>query len=709
MTLAGTFSAVALVCYAALMHITVRHDIRNRTNRAFVVYLASMTFWQFTALMVSLSKDDYWALFWYRLMTPGIVGPFIFFLLFTMVFLGVGERRPWSYAGYIIFAGLLGSSATGLVIRDVTKPAFTDIYIPTLGPLVPLITVTTVVFLGYGVYSLIQGFRRSTSNLHRNRIKYLLLAAAVITLGSFSNLTEVLQGYGIDVAANVVSAFLIAYVILRHQLLDIVVVIRKGLLYSFLAAIVGTAYFLIIFLTTQVFHAFAGPQMVIISVVVAILAAVAAEPLRDRAQYWIDRLFFRERYDSNVMLQRLSRSAAAVLDLDELTDMILDEVSETVHISRAAFFIKDEQSGSFRLMAQRGLVVRDSLILSRDHPVIDWLSSHDAVLTSQELQLLPQFKALWGREWEDLRRMEADLFLPLTARGELVGVFTVGPKLSEESHSHDDQITLATLANQVAMAIDNARLFEEARRRANELAAAVERLQELDRLKSEFMQNASHELRTPLALVMGYAEMLDSGELGEMPAVQQEAIGVIARRAQMMRDLVQDMLLILEVEATPPKAESVQLDELAQTVTVEFQVAASQAGLTLQADIPPRLPPVVGTPTYLRRVLDNLIGNAVKYTPEGGRITVRLRRNGEQVALNVSDTGIGIPEDQLDRIFDRFYQVDGSATRAYSGVGLGLALVKQMAEAYGGHVRVESNQGEGSSFTVSLPVADGAA
>jgi signal transduction histidine kinase len=119
-------------------------------------------------------------------------------------------------------------------------------------------------------------------------------------------------------------------------------------------------------------------------------------------------------------------------------------------------------------------------------------------------------------------------------------------------------------------------------------------------------------------------------------------------------------------------------------------------------------PPVLGDVTHLRRVLDNLLGNALKFTPAGGRITVRLRQEGQNLVLEVADTGLGIPEDQLERIFERFYQVDGSMSRRFGGAGLGLALVKEIAEAHGGSVSVHSQPGEGSTFRVTLPVrADG--
>jgi signal transduction histidine kinase len=232
----------------------------------------------------------------------------------------------------------------------------------------------------------------------------------------------------------------------------------------------------------------------------------------------------------------------------------------------------------------------------------------------------------------------------------------------------------------------------------------LDQLEELDRLKDEFIQNVSHELRSPLALIRGYAEVLQKGQLGDLSLDQKRPVDIIVRRACMLGDLVEDITLILEAEAGRPDPEPVQLEALARVAAEDFQIVAADARVTLRTEIPDQLPPVLHNTTYLRRVMDNLLGNAVKFTSEGGEIAIELSQQGDQLVLEVSDTGIGIPPDKLARVFERFYQVDGSARRRYGGVGLGLALVKDLVEAYGGTVAVESEVDQGTTFTIRLPV-----
>jgi signal transduction histidine kinase len=169
--------------------------------------------------------------------------------------------------------------------------------------------------------------------------------------------------------------------------------------------------------------------------------------------------------------------------------------------------------------------------------------------------------------------------------------------------------------------------------------------------------------------------------------------------------LVEDITLIVGAETRPAEWVPVALDEVARTAVGEFSIKAKEAGLTLQSDIAD-VSAVRGSLIYLRRVMDNLLSNAVKFTPEGGTVAVRVWQEDAQVMLEVRDTGIGIPADQLGRIFERFYQVDGSIRRRYGGVGLGLALVKELVELHDGRVQVESQIDEGSSFIVTLPVSE---
>jgi signal transduction histidine kinase len=189
-----------------------------------------------------------------------------------------------------------------------------------------------------------------------------------------------------------------------------------------------------------------------------------------------------------------------------------------------------------------------------------------------------------------------------------------------------------------------------------------------------------------------------------LSAPQLDSVEIMARRARMLSKMLDDLLAILAVETHKYAKEWVDMAYLTQVAITDFQASAKQANLSLVATIAPAVPKIYADAVHLRRVLDNLLGNALKFTPEGGHIAVALSGLDSRVVLEVSDTGIGIPPEQLSKIFQRFYQVDGSSKRRFGGVGLGLALVKEIVESHEGTVEVASVEGQGTAFRITLPV-----
>jgi signal transduction histidine kinase len=301
--------------------------------------------------------------------------------------------------------------------------------------------------------------------------------------------------------------------------------------------------------------------------------------------------------------------------------------------------------------------------------------------------------------------INAFLGTPIMAPGDTcLGTISLFKAAPNENFKRRDLELIESLARQTGVAIQNSRLYAEFEQRAAALANALTRQEELDRLKNLFVQNVSHELRTPLGIIYGHAELLESGAFGELQPEQKESVQIIARRARMLTDLVEDLTALLAAETQEFRRAEIDPILLVNALAADYRLQAREIGLTLSTSMPQTMPLIMGDPTHLRRVFDNLVSNAFKFTPEGGTITIRLWAGNGEIQIEVSDTGIGIPADQLNRIFERFYQVDGSATRRYGGTGLGLALVKEIITAHHGRVTVRSQVGEGTTFRVTLPV-----
>ncbi len=225
-------------------------------------------------------------------------------------------------------------------------------------------------------------------------------------------------------------------------------------------------------------------------------------------------------------------------------------------------------------------------------------------------------------------------------------------------------------------------------------------------LRKEFVANVSHELRTPLTVIRGYLETLREGAIGD-PVKGPEFLATMQKHADQLTNLVSDLLDLSRLESQPgmPQSQSVNVASVVRRSAELLQPAATKKGQELIVTLPSALPEVVGNPDYLERAVSNLIDNAIKYTREQGRINVSATEVDGQLVIEVADNGIGIPPQDLARIFERFYRVDRSRSREMGGTGLGLSIVKHVAQVHGGSIEVSSTPGTGSSFRLRIPAA----
>ena len=233
----------------------------------------------------------------------------------------------------------------------------------------------------------------------------------------------------------------------------------------------------------------------------------------------------------------------------------------------------------------------------------------------------------------------------------------------------------------------------------------MEELQDLNRLRNQLVQNVSHELRTPLTLIQGYTELLLNEGLGQLEPAQRRALKTMEEYIRTLSHLIYNLTALRTFPRETLALMPVSIVEIVGQLLEEEKQLARSAGVSFNTDLPDDLPPVLGDRERLDLVFHHLIDNAIKFSPNGGDVHIRAWADEEWVYISVKDEGIGIAPEHLDRIFERFYQIDGSTTRRFGGMGVGLALVWEIVEAHGGTVEVESEPGKGSNFTVRLPQA----
>ena len=400
-------------------------------------------------------------------------------------------------------------------------------------------------------------------------------------------------------------------------------------------------------------------------------------------------------------LYDLARQISTSLDVQEVLDAIvwslkqavrcracsialLDPVNEVLEI-RAAAGIDDRWKRDFQLKLGEGIAGQVAL---EGQPlyVSDTLELDDFIFFDRSVRSL--------------------LTVPLSMQQRVIGTLSVD---SDQPHafSEGDERLLTIAAAQAAVAIEKARLYANLEQRAKHLAQAYAELKEADRLKDEVVQNVSHELRTPLTFVKGYVQLLLEGNGGPLAEEQKEYLSIVAEKTDIITGLVSDIMFLQQADRMPSNKTPVSLTKLAWRALRGCAATAEKAELTLVENLPEDISPVAGSEGRLLQVFDNLLGNAIKFSPAGGTITVTVEDAGAMVRASVSDQGIGIPKDQQERIFERFYQVNGSARRRFSGTGLGLAIVKRIVETHGGEVWVESEEGQGSTFHFTIPKYQG--
>ena len=401
---------------------------------------------------------------------------------------------------------------------------------------------------------------------------------------------------------------------------------------------------------------------------------------------------------TNEQLRVMSESSRVFLRHQEVAGLMPDALAQIAGATgvRSGFaLILNHNSGDFEERALVGGVTSDAGPPLQG-PRRSWRSLAPA-RERYETVTDPQVGRL-------LKAMEKDgyrgfLVAPLEAKHEVLGaVCLLAPRPTSVPEAA--VTTLRALCDQVALVVRNIQFNEE-------LARKNEELTHLDQLKSDFMATMSHELRTPLTSIIGYSDMLLSGMTGELNEKQSAFLDSILKGGEALLNLINDVLDLTKIEAgrLELNREAVDLRAALLGVLPVVKPRAQDKRIRISTFLPTDLPLVWADPGKLNQILLNLITNGIKYTHENGNVSVEARTVDGLVEIWVNDTGIGIAREDQDKVFQRFTQIDSSATRSQGGTGLGLAIVRELVELHGGAIRVQSKLGKGSSFIFTMPIS----
>ncbi len=573
-------------------------------------------------------------------------------------------------------------------------------------------------------------FRKQQSAKHLNRLRYWLISTTLITVSGLIYIFSSGIFYWAGESLILIGSILVGYTVLSYHTPDLNLLVGRALLNLSITGVLTVIFYLSLASTIIISRSPLNRiNLFFWSIFAAIFLAGISRPLWLLSNRLFARIIFGKKYrDDKQIIRKYSQRVSTALDIQRLGDIVIDLMIETLGIEQGAIFVHErggEQQVILSPLSSVGIQNIKAGQFNIDSLFVDYFRKGDRFLHQYDIDVLPTFNDLRTEERDWLSEMGMELYVPILRNRELVGMLTFGPRSQGTAYYEEDIDLMIALADQAALAIDSARLFEQLATINQEAGSLSEQLAGMDQNKSDFLSIASHELRTPLTHIHGYSRMLlelTEEELKD-PTYVKTLIEGIVKGSDRMKTVVDIMFDVTEAHIGDMSLflGPVALADVIELATRPFLPALDERRIAFGTQALKELPVIEADGTRLVQAFENLIGNAIKYTPDGGMVTVSGRAIvmedvGSAVEFTVTDTGIGIDKEYQEQIFEKFFRIDdtehhstGSTKFKGAGPGLGLTLVKGIATAHGGQVWVESLGADevnlpGSKFFFTIPL-----
>jgi signal transduction histidine kinase len=696
------FTSVASILLGLIVY------IKNPTglvNRLFLLLAASIVLW---SVINYFSLHPYGSnqLFWIRGVLTASVGLnisiFLTLLAFPRGYLSAEHKRQAKIATAIsVTVAVL--TLTPFVFRSLKYNNGSASPVPSTGIVIFLIY--TVVLLGYSILLTIKKYYHA-QGVAKEQLKTILFGI----IGTFGTLVVV--NFILVVAFNItffvpfgpsltlIFSSSLAYAIVRHKLFDIRAAVARSLGYVLIIGSIAGVYSVGLFGIIDVIFAGQHEEKLrqILSVFIMAPLAIGFQSTKGFFDRITTRLFYKDSYDSQEVLKAMGNIVVAEINLDKIlgdTRAVLSNAMKASFIEFVLFRDGKPYMGSKKLSAIQANIISTASHISDQH--------NDLLMTDEMAANNP------------LHHMFSEdgiaLSLRLKTQQQLVGFVLFGSKRSGDIYRNQDRRLLTIVANELAIATQNALRFEEItafnrtlQERINDatrkLRTTNAKLQALDETKDDFISMASHQLRTPLTSVKGYLSLVLEGDTGKITGTQRKMLGQAFTSSQRMVYLIADLLNVSRlktgkflIEAVPINLAVLVSDEIAQ-----LKETAASRSLSLVFNKPDDFPEIMLDETKTRQVIMNFVDNAIYYTPAGGVITIELLNKPASVELRVVDNGIGVPRSEQHHLFTKFYRAGNARKARPDGTGLGLFMAKKVVVAQGGAIIFESAENKGSVF-----------
>jgi signal transduction histidine kinase len=573
-------------------------------------------------------------------------------------------------------------------------------------------------FMTAAVLAIGRVYRGTSSPTHRNRHLYWLLSLGLLVLGDVMFLVTTIPYLSLlSVGFKLVSALASTLALLRHNLVDIRRLYRQAFSYVAVTLLITAISLLCVGISFRIAgtQRFYGP---LIGVGTASVIIAFVFPLTRKAvQRLVDRRLFHIEMDYEMALHAYSERVIETLELEPLADLVVDTLIATTGSRRGGLYLvhegKREIGGlSLDLIKRVGDLPAGGFELHPDSMLALRLQDSDEPHIEYELELDEDFAELPAGERDWLSSLAIEVLIPVRAQHRLVGLIVLGAKGSRESYASSEIQWLKAMANQTAVALQNARLFDQVRsmsvnvmRLNADLQQAYQRLQEVDRLKSGFIGVITHELRSPFVAVDFSVQLLDryvrEGMLGELEDQIRQLEKELAEGRRMIDSVISFASLLSRQGELHP--EETDVAELVRSTIAPLEKMARSRNIALSCTLSSQLSLAQLDVTRMSEAIYHLVHNAIKFNREGGSAQVSCWSTDSHIVFKVEDTGCGISPNKLASIWDAFTQAADDVRRGVEGIGLGLTLVKFVVEAHKGDVWASSKPGEGSTFGFRVP------
>jgi signal transduction histidine kinase len=604
---------------------------------------------------------------------------------------------------------------------------------PTSGGLVALIVwlvLSTTLFL-----TTWRNYQATLLPWHSNRLLYWAIALLITFTGEallfYNNLILVVIGQ----VVRFLGVVALAYGASSHRLFDVHGRLQRLLAMAAITLVSTLVATGILFGTQAITQTLSAGNTTLIFTLVIAVGFLLYGPFRRLLEQVTHRYLLGEELETSTIVRNYSQAIARTLDVEQLSILIIGTISELLEINRGALFILTEEEGQWEIepVPAMGLISRAKVTFARDSFLFQKLTESRQPLLQYEIDFNPDYQAVAEAERAWLVEQNMDVYFPISTANELVGLIALGPKVSTRPYRPPELDLVQIMADQTVVALQNARLYselngqnEKIRSLNSNLRHQNERLEIMDKVKSDFITIASHELRTPLTQVKGYADILEA--MNEEDALTREQtreiIGHVNRASQQLESLISAMLDASQLDVNGMRLTFMEakVDTIIRLAVEPMAKAMRERRVSLRLEGIQELPPIQADFKRMVQAMANVIGNAIKYTPDSGVIRIIAAilpsegQDTDYIELVIADTGIGIDAKYHDLIFEKFFRIGdpqlhstGVTKFKGAGPGLGLPIAKGVIEAHGGRIWVES-EGEdelrlpGSKFHIILPV-----